>query len=184
MRSSSREATAANSKQLKEKIKQRELTSAQRKSRKLIKLADKNKASLDEAIELSRVVETSESSDSNCEDSTGDPPLIDNTVECATAGQEEDCYWYDTSNLELISPIHSPVTPTAASEQDSATWSSVNQFFPEGCIVSPTFLPEPLIMDAKTLKAKVKGLENLAVGIDLLIERYNPDIVTVLDKDD
>ena len=61
MRSSSREATAANSKQLKEKIKQRELTSAQRKSRKLIKLADKNKASLDEAIELSRVVETSES---------------------------------------------------------------------------------------------------------------------------
>jgi len=59
--------------------------------------------------------------------------------------------------LELISPIHSPVTPTAASEQNSATWSSVNQFFPEGCILSPTFDPDPLIMDTKTLNAKVKG---------------------------
>ena len=72
MRSSSRETTAANSKNLKKKLKHRELASAQRKSRKLNKLADLNKAFLDEAIELSKVVESNESSDTNCEDSTGD----------------------------------------------------------------------------------------------------------------
>jgi len=44
------------------------LGNTQRKSRKLIKLADLNKALLDEAIELSKVVESNESSDTNCED--------------------------------------------------------------------------------------------------------------------
>ena len=97
------------------------------KSRHLLKVADSNKASIDEALELLSVVESEKGSDSESE----------------VAGEQEDEYWYDTSNIELSQSATSPLIPPPIADQDPETWSHSNQFFPEGCVTTPVVLPGP-----------------------------------------
>ena len=187
-----RKSTAAKSEELSVRLRQRELKSTQRKSRQLLKQADLNSASIDEALKLS-CTQSGDSSDSG-----------------GSIGQEDD-YWYDTSNIELSNTI-SPVLPVPTAQQDPETWSNSNQFFPEGCVVSPVIpsvnstevapsqILEPVlsesevdppilsaqmvIMDELTVKRKVKDLKNGAEDVEMSIERFNPETVTILDKDD
>ena len=120
-----RDSTTAKSDELEKKIKQRELDSIRRKSNKLVKEAERNKVHLDKAIELA-VDQSSETDSSLIED---------------TCSEKSEGYWYDTSNIELTGVIESPVTPASVSAQDPDTWSSVNRFLPEGCVISPGILP-------------------------------------------
>ena len=62
-----RKSTTAKSKELNERLKEREVKSRQRQSRHLLKVAESNKASIDEALELLSVVESEKSSDSGSE---------------------------------------------------------------------------------------------------------------------
>ena len=110
-------STAVKSEELSVRLREREIKSTQRKSRKLLKQAELNSASIDEALKLS-CTQSGDSSDSG-----------------GSIVQEDD-YWYDTSNIELSNTI-SPVLPVPTAQQDPETWSYSNQFFPEGCIVSP-----------------------------------------------
>ena len=99
-----RDSTSAKSIELNTKLRQRELQSKARKSRKLIKQTDRNKASLDEAIQLS-VVPSTESSSNQTDSSDKDT----NPEEDTGVGSREE-FWYDTSHTELIestTPINS-----------------------------------------------------------------------------
>ena len=199
MKPSLRASTTAKSNQLKEKLEQRELKSAQRKSRSLVRFADNNQVSVNESIQLSTLNNSFESSEFEFEN------LPISSSQGHALASQVDGFWFDTSNLELTNLVRSPPTPAPASSKDPELWSSVNQFYPEGCVVSPLVNPEvsgalstvnlsdseapilpalSIIMDSKNIASKVKGLENFAAGIDMLIERFNPETVTVLDKDD
>ena len=138
MKRNFREATHTKSDQLKAKLRQREIESKRRKSRQLIRQAELSQASISEALELS-VVNKSAGVTSGDKTDTSDK---DTTTEEEIGAESQDEFWYDTSNIELIQQFAaSPVTPASASNQDSDTWSSVNRFFPEGCILSPPVRP-------------------------------------------
>ena len=139
MKRNFRDSTQTKSDQLKAKLKKRELESKRRKSRQLIRQAELSQASISEALELSVV---SQSAGVTSGDKT-DTSAKDTTTEEEDIGFEsQDEFWYDTSNVELIQQfIESPVTPASVSNQDPDTWSSVNRFFPEGCILSPAVRP-------------------------------------------
>ena len=102
-----RKSTAAKSEELSVRLREREIKSTQRKSRKLLKQAELNSASIDEALKLS-CTQSGDSSDSG-----------------GSIVQEDD-YWYDTSNIELSNTI-SPVLPVPTAQQDPETWSYSNQ---------------------------------------------------------
>jgi len=211
-----RDSTVANSKELNSKLKQRERDSTARKSRSLIKLAEKNKASIDEALELSVVEKESEGSSTQTDTSEKD---TNTEEEVGVSSQEE--FWYDNSHNELIGVVESPNTPASATHQDPDTWSLANRFFPEGCTLSPPgpplveqtltislpiLAPAPsevisvasknssesdsisstntVIMDPATFTVSFNRLKSAAAGIELMIDRYNEETVTVLDKDD
>ena len=72
----------------------------------------------------------------------------------------------------MVSPLINP--------EVSGALSTVNLSDSE----APILPALSIIMDSKNISSKVKGLENFAAGIDMLIERFNPETVTVLDKDD
>ena len=146
MKRNVRESTTAKSDLLKDKLKQRELERKKRKSRKLLKLADKNSASISEALELS-VIGKDQSSDSELSEKS-DTSVIDTTEDnlSAQSGSQEE-YWYDNSNTELTGLQEFPVTP------QSDCWSYVNRFFPRGCFRSPK-VP---ITRASSLPAIVPG---------------------------
>ena len=189
-----RKSTTAKSKELNERLKEREVKSRQRQSHHLLKVAESRKASIYEALELLSVVESEKGSDSESE----------------VAGEQEDEYWYDTSNIELSLSATSPVIPPPIEDQDPETWSNSNQFFPVGCITSPAIpfspvqgtsgqLREPtiseseldppflssgsIIMDEQAVNRKIMQIKGLAEGVLMLIERFNPETVTILDKD-
>ena len=208
MKRSVRPSTAAKSEELKEILKQRKRDSTRRRSRKLIEVAERNSASIGEAINLS-VLKSSET----------DTSEKDTEEDIVISSSEE--YWIDTSGNELVSVLESPVTPTSASDRDPESWSSLNRFFPEGCILSPSRPPierarslpalaptpsapssdnslqiqefehsEPpsptptviLVMDR--FNSKHKEIKKLKANLYLLIDCYNKDTVSILDKDD
>ena len=103
-----RDSTVAKSKELEKKLKQRERESQARKSRKLIQVTDRNKASIDEALKLS-VITSSESTDTSDKDTNTEEDI---------SGQSQEEFWYDTSNTDLIGVVESPVTPASTSQQD------------------------------------------------------------------
>ena len=223
-----RDTTTAKSELSRENLRKREKESNRRKSHKLIRLADKESASINEALQLS-VYQKGGDTDSDKEDIT-DTSAKDTTSEDSHSeptGSQED-YWYDTSNTELTGLQESPVTPSSALI-DPDKWSSVNRFFPEGCIRSPPIvpitravslpvlaptplvqnssiientaeqdisdsasggsqsLPSPtltVIMAIETFTTKFKEIKKLAGNLDLLIECYNADTVTLLDRND
>ena len=205
-----RNSTVAKSKELEEKLKLRERKSQARKSRKLIKVADRNKASIDEALQLSVII-SSENTDTSEKDTNTEEDI---------SGQSQEEFWYDTSNTDLIGVVESPVTPASTSQQDPDLWSLANRFIPEGCVLSP---PDPpilskaaslpnlahtpgrgrlqavgdifdsdsessntltVVMDLPAFNVKFNQLKAAAASIDLLIDRFNEETVTVLDKDD
>ena len=221
MKRNVRESTTAKSDLLKDKLKQRELERKKRKSRKLLKLADKNSASISEALELS-VIGKDQSSDSELSEKS-DTSVIDSTEDnlSAQSGSQEE-YWYDNSNTELTGLQEFPVTP------QSDCWSYVNRFFPRGCFRSPKVpitrasslpaiapgqivqnsdlttseshhnqssstaegsvsIPSPthtVIMVNETASARLKQIKKLDSDISLLVDCYNKETVTLLDKDD
>ena len=122
-----RDSTLAKSDELKQKLKKRDRDSVRKRSEKLIKIAERNKAKLDAAIELS-VVNKSNNTDTSSNIET------EEEVDIHDSGE----YWFDTSNIELVGLTESPITPASASAQDPDSWSSNNRFFPEGCNISPT----------------------------------------------
>ena len=122
-----RDSTLAKSDELKQKLRNRDRDSVRKRSEKLIRIAERNKAKLDAAIELS-VVNKSNNTDTSPNKET------EEELDC----QESEDYWFDTSNIELIGLTESPITPASASAQDPDSWSSNNRFFPEDCITSPT----------------------------------------------
>ena len=65
MKKNLRETTVAKSNELREILRKREAESLRRKSNKLIRLADREKASLDEQIELSVVDKSGNNTDSD-----------------------------------------------------------------------------------------------------------------------
>ena len=65
-----RESTVAKSKELCETLRKRETESLRRKSNKLIRLADREKASLDEQIELAVVDKSGNNTDSDTQGPT------------------------------------------------------------------------------------------------------------------
>ena len=135
-----RDSTIARSEQLQAKLKKRELDNKRRKSRQLIRQAEQNQASIGEAIRLS-VVNRSSELDSNSEDKTDTSAKDTTSTEGDIGAEYSDEYWYDTSNVEFLDVIESPVTPASLSRLDSDTWSSVNRFFPDGCVISPPACP-------------------------------------------
>ena len=206
-----RVSTQAKSEDLNRRLKQRERKSRKRRSKELIRLADKNSASINEALQLSVINQSSEDTDTSSKDTAEDLGV-----------RSEQEYWYDTSGNELINLEESPATPTSAPNQDPETWSSTNKFFPEGCILSPPSRPlltravsvpvlafrptdsninastsdsetdhrDPpsptgtVIMVVDTFSTDFADIKNRAVSVEMLIDRFNADTVTVLDKDD
>ena len=223
-----RDSTNEKSELLKEKLRERELESKRRKSHKLIRLAEKESALINEALELS-VYNQEESSNSDIEQQTDtsakDTTSGDNTSE--PTGSQEDPYWYDTSNTELTGHQELPVTPSTATNLEPDSWSPLNRFFPEGCVRSPPIvlnskaasvptsappliqsssfthfgadldnsdsasahsnsIPSPtltVIMAIETFKSKFKEIKKLAANLDLQIDCYNEDTITLLDRD-
>ena len=101
MRRNLRNSTVAKSDNLKAKLKRRELDSARRRSRRLIRQAEENQASIQEALELSvvgqssdRELDSGDKSDTSAKDTT--------TTEEDIGAVSSDDFWYDTSNQELI----------------------------------------------------------------------------------
>ena len=74
-----RKSTVAKSDEIKSKLKHREIESKKRKSRQLVKVANANQASIDEALELSKLAQSSQSSDTE--------------TEFEQNNQEEDEFW-------------------------------------------------------------------------------------------
>ena len=138
-----RDSTVAKSKELEKKLKQRERESQARKSRKLIQVTDRNKASIDEALKLS-VITSSESTDTSDKDTNTEEDI---------SGQSQEEFWYDTSNTDLIGVVESPVTPASTSQQDPESWSLANRFLPEGCVLSryQTWHPRWVGVDCRLL---------------------------------
>ena len=124
MKKNLRETTVAKSNELREILRKREAESLRRKSNKLIRLADREKASLDEQIELSVVDKSGNNTDS---DTSAKDTNSEENISNPSGSQEE--YWYDTSNTELTGYLESPATPSSVVDQDPDTWSSVNRFF-------------------------------------------------------
>ena len=106
-----RKSTVAKSDEIKSKLKRREIESNKRKSRQLVKVANANQASIAEALELSKLAQSSQSSDTE--------------TEVEQNNQEEDEFWYDTSNIEL-SCTTSPVLEEPLSHRNPETWSHSN----------------------------------------------------------
>ena len=194
-----------------------------RRSRRLIRQAEENQASIQEALELS-VVGQSSDRESNSGDKSDTSAKDTTTTEEDIGAVSSDDFWYDTSNQELICVDVSPVTPTSASNQDPETWSSVNRFFPDGCVLSPPIRPlgravslpalatapsesvvnsgvietvysnseesdsppSPAltVIDMDPFNAQFKVLKKSSGSIDILIQRFNPETVSILDKDD
>ena len=102
-----RDSTLAKSDELKQKLKKRDRDSVRKRSEKLIKIAERNKAKLDAAIELS-VVNKSNNTDTSSNIETEEEVDI----------HEGEEYWFDTSNIELIGLTESPITPASAVAQD------------------------------------------------------------------
>ena len=119
-----RDSTVAKSDQLQAKLKKRELDIKRRKSRKLIRQAEQNQASIGEAIQLS-VVNRSSELDSNSGNKTDTSAKDTTSTEGDIGAESTDEYWYDTSNIDLLDVIESPVTPASLSNLDSDTWSVV-----------------------------------------------------------
>ena len=119
-----RDSTVAKSDQLQAKLKKRELDIKRRKSRKLIRQAEQNQASIGEAIQLS-VVNRSSELDSNSGNKTDTSAKDTTSTEGDIGAESIDEYWYDTSNIDLLDVIESPVTPASLSNLDSDTWSVV-----------------------------------------------------------
>ena len=188
MKRNVRKSTTEKSTELNEILRNREIKSKQRKSRKLLKVAENNKASIDKALELSAIQSA-------------------NNSEVEGENSQEDEYWFDTSNIDLTGHTSSPVSPVPTSHQDPDTWSHSNKFFPKDCVSTPAFpLPnieevdsanlsdfefnppirsaESFMMDERTLKTKVAEIENNAEDVEILMDRFNPDTITILDKDD
>ena len=221
-----RESTVAKSKELCETLRKRETESLRRKSNKLIRLADREKASLDEQIELAVVDKSGNNTDSDTSAKDTNSNSEEN-ISNPSGSQEE--YWYDTSNTELTGFLESPATPSSVVDQDPDTWSSVNRFFPEGCVRSPPIFtgirkaasypilgPSPIlhssnitiseednqldlastssgsppsptltvIMAMDLFNAKFLALKKQKANLYLLIDCYNKDTVTILDKDE
>ena len=161
-----RDSTVAKSDQLQAKLKKRELDIKRRKSRQLIRQAEQNQASIGEAIQLS-VVNRSSELDSNSGNKTDTSAKDTTSTEGDIGAESTDEYWYDTSNVELLDIIESPVTPASLSNLDSDMWSSVNRFFPEGCVISPPVRP---LARAKSLPTVVfkPSVPVLSVGVEQL----------------
>ena len=116
-----------------------------KKSLKLLRLAEKEAASINEALELSVLVESDNNTGSDLDEKTDTSAKDTNTnteEEISDLSQSQEEYWYDSSHNELTGPLESPVTPLSDLDQDPDTWSSINQFFPHGCLRSPPFVPE------------------------------------------
>ena len=114
MKKNFRESTNKKSNLLREKLKVREKEANKRKSRNLIKITDRNSASISEALELSVYEQrdtTGSDTGNNSDTSAKDTTTEDNLSE-PSASQEE--YWYDTSNNELTGVEKSPVFPVSA----------------------------------------------------------------------
>ena len=141
MRKHLRDTTTAKSELSRENLRKREKESNKRKSHKLIRLADRESASIHEALKLS-VYQKGGDTDSDKEDITDTSAKDTTTSEDShsepTGSQEY--YWYDTSNTELTGIQESPVTPSSALI-DPDNWSSINRFFHEGCIRSLPIVP-------------------------------------------
>ena len=103
MKRNVRKSTTEKSNKLRDILRDREIKSKQRKSRKLLKVAENNKASIDEALELSAFVQSANNSETESENS------------------QEDEYWFDTSNIDLTGLTTSPVSPVPISHQNPDT---------------------------------------------------------------
>ena len=233
MKKGLRASTVAKSNQSKEALRKRVSEANRKKSLKLLRLAEKEAASINEALELSVLVESDNNTGSDLDEKTDTSAKDTNTnteEEISDLSQSQEEYWYDSSHNELTGPLESPVTPLSDLDQDPDTWSSINQFFPHGCLRSPPFVPEvqraaslpvlaltpslhslsvtltdgefnqpgssressgsppspalTLIMSLDNINAKVKEYKKLRAALLLMIDCYNKDTVTILDRDD
>ena len=206
-----RDSTTAKSEESNRKLKQRELDSVRRKSQKLVELAERNKIDIDEAIESAVVAQSSETDSSSREDIGGDQSedywydtsnqeltsVIESPITPTSASAQDPDNWSKVNRFLPDGCVLSPsnpglqraaslpllaTTPTDPNFLDASDHSldreSVFDFSD-----SPPSPTDTVIMAMDTFKGKLKEVKKLKEALYLLIDVYNEETVTILDKD-